>query len=89
MFTVPAGGGGLYYLSTFLLVSFAEDAQFSIKVNDVVVASSYGHGIDRVQATCSAVVDVTEGKINKNAFHWDAYRPLQWPPGGGCLPGGV
>ena len=36
---------------------------------------------------------------NKNAFHWDAYRPLQWPPldistkgsasgGGACLRGG-
>ena len=33
---------------------------------------------------------------NKNAFQWDAYRPLQWPSRGrgkesawGCLPGGV
>ena len=34
----------------------------------------------------------------KNAFQWDAYRPLQWPsdggregvcPGGVCLGGGV
>ena len=28
--------------------------------------------------------------INKNAFQWDAYRPLgDRLPGGGCLPGGV
>ena len=27
---------------------------------------------------------------NKNAFQWDAYRPLQWPSDwGGCLPRGV
>ena len=27
---------------------------------------------------------------NKNAFHWDAYRPQQWPslPGGMSAPGG-
>ena len=27
--------------------------------------------------------------LNKNAFQWDVYRPLQWAcPGMGCLPGG-
>ena len=25
---------------------------------------------------------------NKNAFQQDAYRPLQWPSRGGCLPNG-
>ena len=30
-------------------------------------------------------------KVNKNAFQWDVYRPLQWlsDGDGGCLPGGV
>ena len=66
VFTVPPGGDGLYYFSSFFLVENTEFAQFSVVLNDVVVASSFGDGntgLDQAQATCSAVVDVSEGKI--------------------------
>ena len=31
----------------------------------------------------------TNAISNKNAFQWDAYRPLQLPSGGGVCLGGV
>ena len=68
VFTVPPGGDGLYYFSTYLLIDFGEVAVFNIVVNDVIVCSVYGDessnsGTDNPQVTCSAVVDVTEGRV--------------------------
>ena len=67
MLSVPPGGDGLYYFSTYLLVDLGELAYFNMVVNDVIFCSAYGDessnsGSDYPQATCSAVVDVTEGK---------------------------
>ena len=65
MFTVPPGGDGLYYFSTYLLINPSEVGSFEIVVNDVVFCTNWGDGIDgseEPQATCSAVVDATEGK---------------------------
>ena len=67
VFTVPPDGAGLYYFSTYLLVDSGEIGGFNIVLNDVIVCSAYGDessnsGSDNPQATCSAVVDVTEGK---------------------------
>ena len=72
MFTVPPGGDGLYYFSTYLLVGPGEIAYFNIEVNDVIVCTSFGDestnsGSDLPQATCSAMVDVTQGKMKYNA----------------------
>ena len=69
MFTVPSGGDGLYYFSTYLLIEAAEVAYFNIVVNNVIICTAWGDqsaGLDNPQATCSAVVYVTEGKNNLN-----------------------
>ena len=68
MFTVPPGGEGLYYFSTYFLAQSGEVAAFNMVVNDVIVCTAYGDedtnsGTDSPQATCSAVVDVVEGKF--------------------------
>ena len=67
VFTVPPGGEGLYYFSTYLLIDLGEYGVFNIVVNDVVFCTATGDedtnfGGDLPQATCSAVVDVDEGK---------------------------
>ena len=64
MFTVPPGGSGLYYFSTYLLVNSGEWGYFNIVVNDVIVCTAYGDGEsgpDWAEATCSAAMDVVEG----------------------------
>ena len=67
VFTVPHGGEGLYYFSTYFLVQSGEAAVFNMVVNGVIVCTAYGDensnsGSDYPQATCSAVADVVEGK---------------------------
>ena len=47
-------------------MSYAEDAAFSIRVNGVILCTAYGDdrtGSDYQQATCSSLVQLTEGKI--------------------------
>ena len=81
VFTVPSGRDGLYYVSTYLLVSAdGEFGIFSIMVNGVIVCTAYGDhsslGSDVSQATCSAVVDVVEGiHISRNGILLSYYRP--------------
>ena len=65
MFTVPPGGSGLYYFSTYLLVYGGEYGVFNIVVNDVIVCTAYRDSdteSEWAQSTCSAVMDVAEGK---------------------------
>ena len=67
MFTVPYGGGGLYYFSMYLLVDDSELAYFNIVVNDVIACTARGDhenngDLDSSQAMCSALVDVAAGK---------------------------
>ena len=72
MFTVPPGGDGLYYFSTYLLVDnddYIGYRYFNIVVNEVTVCSAWGDksnnkGSANPQATCSAVVDVVEGRLS-------------------------
>ena len=42
VFTVPPGGDGLYYFSTYLLVIEGESGSFEIVVNDVVFCTNWG-----------------------------------------------
>ena len=66
MFTVPPGGDGVYYFSTYLLVEYSEYGYFDTRCNDHIICSvfldHYNSGVgDYVQGSCSAVVDVVAG----------------------------
>ena len=66
MFTVPSGGGGLYYFSTFFTVWAGKWASFNLVVNDVIICTAYGDhdssgANDRAQAACSGLAQLTEG----------------------------
>ena len=64
-FTVPPGGAGFYYLSTFLLVHDEETAYFDIEFNGEVVCGAFAQQIstitDEITTSCSAIVDANEG----------------------------
>ena len=66
MFTVPPGGDGVYYFSTFLLVSPGEWGRFEMRLNGNVVCTAFGDqnndGVDYSQGGCGAVLSVVEGK---------------------------
>ena len=66
MFTVPPGGDGVYYFSTFLLVDQGEFARFDIRLNDNLICAAQGDqsnngDADVSQAACGAVAEVSEG----------------------------
>ena len=64
MFTVPSGGGGVYYFSASFLVSAGEYARFDLRHNDDVMCSGHGDSsvaFEYATATCSAVINVSEG----------------------------
>ena len=67
MFTVPSGGDGLYYFSTYLLVDVGELASFNMVVNDdVTICTAQGdHSASEVddypQAECSAMAQLNAG----------------------------
>ena len=68
MFTVPPGGDGVYYFSTYLLVQIGEDGYFDMYLNsDIICSTIPDHGNsganDYAQGSCSAVVDVVAGNI--------------------------
>ncbi len=64
-FTVPPGGDGLYYFSTFLRVDDGEFAVFDVAINGnrFCTASGDNHinGADYPQATCSGLAHLMEG----------------------------
>ena len=66
MFTVPPGGDGTYYFSSFVLVSPGELGSFDMRLNDDVVCTAFGdqnnNGVDYPQGGCGAVLSVVEGK---------------------------
>ena len=65
IFTVPPGGDGLYYFSTYLLVDDGEVGYFNIRVNGEVLCSAVADetaGGDYPQAICSGLAQLTEGK---------------------------
>ena len=64
-FTVPSGGDGFYYFSTYLLVQGGEYGDFEIQVNGermcTAVMQQHDSPNDAGQAACSAATYVTEG----------------------------
>ena len=68
MFTVPPGGDGLYYFSTYLLIDDGDLAYFNLVVNDDdILCTAYGDhdsaGEDYSQAACSAMAQLNEGSF--------------------------
>ena len=41
VFTVPSGGDGVYYFSTYLLVDPSEYGRFDMRLNDDVICTTY------------------------------------------------
>ena len=71
VFTVPPGGDGVYYFSTYLLVDDGEYAYIDIRLNDDVICSTlpdHNHNAasDLAPGSCSAVVDVMDGDVYFN-----------------------
>ncbi len=66
-FTVPPGGDGLYYFSTFLLVDDGEYAEFEVTINGNRFCRALGDnssGPEAPQATCSALAHLVEGNVD-------------------------
>ena len=65
-FTVPSGGEGLYYFSTYLLVAPGEAGQFNIIVNGDTLCIAFGDAFESAselpQAACSGLAQLAEGK---------------------------
>ena len=65
-FTVPPGGDGYYYFSTYLVVNHLEYGAFDIVINGERLCTAYTeqqvtYQFDPGQAACSGAVYVTEG----------------------------
>ena len=74
IFTVPPGGDGMYYFSTYVLVQVGEWGRFDMTLNDVVICSIYpDHSTsgdnDYAPGSCSAVVDIVAGKNVQSEFN--------------------
>ena len=67
VFTVPPGGTGVYYFSTYLFVQAREFGRFDMRLNDDVICNTYpDHNTlssDYPSGSCSAVVDVVAGNF--------------------------
>ena len=71
-FTVPPGGDGYYYLTTYLTIQDGEYGAFDIRFNGEMVclalATQIGTTTDEITTSCSAVVYGTEGKMSNFSF---------------------
>ena len=80
VFTVPPGGDGVNYFSTYLYVSDGEYGRFNMMLNDDTVCSLYpdhfDSGDDSVPGTCSAVVDVMAGNNSSTTYNITSYFNL-------------
>ena len=81
-FTVPPGGDGFYYLSTYLVVDDGENGRFDIQLNEETICTAFADQIDTVNndenTSCHAVAYITEGAnlicirfLNKITFFLD------------------
>ena len=66
IFTIPPGGDGVYYFSTYLYVHGDEYAHFDMTLNGDVICTTRpdlngSTGADYPSGSCSAVVDVVAG----------------------------
>ena len=65
---MPSDGDGVYYFSVYVLVSYGEFVNIEMTLNNGLVCSiqadqnTSGSG-DSQAASCSAVLDVTSGKV--------------------------
>ena len=69
IFTVPSGGDGVYYFSTYLMVDDGEVARFEMRLNNVDICTTLpdhnnNGALDYAIGSCSAVVDVVAGHIH-------------------------
>ena len=67
MFTVPPGGNGVYYFSTYLLIQDGEYGRFDMVLNDDVICSTYADhatsgATDYASGSCSVIMNVVTGK---------------------------
>ena len=67
IFTVPPGGDGLYYFSTYFSVVYYEFARFDIRINGETICTAYGATNsstfpDPDHASCSRAALADEGK---------------------------
>ena len=66
-FTVPPGGDGFYYLSTYLVVNAGKFGRFDIMfVNNTLLCTAYTEQMgtnDRGQAACSVIFAFSEGEL--------------------------
>ena len=69
VFTVPPGGDGVYYFSTYVMVDDDEYGVFSMKLNYDVICSTWpdhdniGLNLSYATGSCSAIVNVVAGKL--------------------------
>ena len=66
VFTVPPGGDGVYYFSTYVRVDDGEYGRFDMTLNDDIICTTEpdhtnNGNLDYAPGSCSAVVDVIEG----------------------------
>ena len=69
MFTVPPGGDGVYYFSTYLLAQNAEYGRFDMRLNDDIICTAFADHYtsgdsDYAQGACSAIVDAIAGDVD-------------------------
>ena len=70
-FTVPPGGDGFYYLTTYLLVEAAELGRFDIHFNGEMICNAHAQTYDtlnEITSSCSAIVYGTEGKMSNFSY---------------------
>lgn len=71
--TVPPGGDGLYYFSTYVLVDYGEAAAFNIRVNGANLCTAYGDNdnngaSDHPQGACGGLAQLIEGMRHSSFF---------------------
>ncbi len=66
-FTVPPGGDGLYYFSTYLRINAGKWGRFNIRLFGDILCTADGDAdsntTDRAQATCSSLLQLNEGWV--------------------------
>ena len=69
VFTVPPGGDGVYYFSTYLLGDAGDIARFNMELNNRVICSTrpdnfHNGADDTIPGSCSAVVNIVAGNVD-------------------------
>ena len=67
VFTVPLGGDGMYFFSTYMLVDVGEIGLFEFMLNDYVICSTLpdhdnSGANDFTPGSCSAIVNIVAGE---------------------------